>query len=133
MGGVHPMLLRRRGWGQPRQLLALMCALCGLLLAAPNAGGVPGDTTPPEITPTIVGTLGSAGWYRSNVTVNWSMRDPESVITDAVCPFATTLTADTPGTKITCWAKSDGGETTKSVTIRIDHLRKHWIETTSGR
>jgi hypothetical protein len=104
---------------RPRRLL-FVCVFSGLLLAAPNAAGVPGDPTPPEITPTIIGTSGSAGWYRSNVTVNWSVTDPESIILDEECQRATTLTADTPGTKLTCWAMSDGGETTKSVTIKID-------------
>ena len=70
-----------------------------MLLVAPSAGGVPGDPTPPEVTPTIVGTAGAAGWYRSNVTVNWSIVDPESIILDTECDLATTLTTDTPGTQ----------------------------------
>jgi hypothetical protein len=95
-------------------------ALVATLLFAPSAGSVPGDETPPEITPTIVGTLGAAGWYRSNVTVNWTITDPESIILGTDCVLATTLTADTPGTRISCKAWSDGGETTKAVTIKID-------------
>ena len=71
------------------------------------------------MTPTITGTPGLLGWYRSNVTVNWRVEDPEGLIgTD--CVIATTLTADTPGTKLTCRAWSDGGETTKSVTVKVD-------------
>jgi hypothetical protein len=120
VGELKPGLLRRfRRHLRPRRLL-FVCVLSGLLLAAPNAAGVPGDETPPEVTPTIFGTVGSAGWYRSNVTVNWSISDPESIILDTECDTATTLTVDTSGTKLTCWAKSDGGETTKSVTIKLD-------------
>jgi hypothetical protein len=94
--------------------------LSATLLVAPRAAAVPGDPTPPEITPTIVGTVGGAGWYRSNVTVNWRIEDPESIILGSDCAPATTLTADTPGTKLTCKAWSDGGETTKSLTVRLD-------------
>jgi len=103
-----------------RGITALSLVVGAALLVVPGAVGVLGDPTPPEITPTIVGTLGSAGWYRSNVTVNWAIRDPESIILGADCALATTLTADTPGTKISCRAWSDGGETTKSVTIKLD-------------
>lgn len=116
---VSPTLLRRRRRKTLRRQVFLS-ALVGLFLFAPSAGGVPGDPTPPEITPTIVGTAGGAGWYRSNVTVNWAIVDPESIILSTDCATATTLTADTLGTKLTCKATSDGGETTKSVTIRLD-------------
>ncbi|HEU6444870.1 MAG TPA: hypothetical protein VFL61_07435 [Gaiellaceae bacterium] len=91
-----------------------------MLVIPPGAGAVPGDPTPPEITPTIVGTLGAVGWYRSNVTVNWSITDPESIILGTECVLATTLTVDTPGQRLSCRAWSDGGDTTKSVTIKID-------------
>jgi hypothetical protein len=90
------------------------------LLVAPSAAGVPGDPTPPEITPKIVGTMGAGGWYRSNVTVNWTITDPESIILGTDCVLATTLSADTPGTRLSCKAWSDGGETTKAVTVRLD-------------
>ena len=33
------------------------------------------DDTPPVITPSISGTLGSNGWYTSDVTVSWSVND----------------------------------------------------------
>lgn len=116
---VSPTLLRLRR-RRPFRRLVFLCALVGLFLFAPSAGGVPEDPTPPEVTPTIVGTIGGAGWYRSNVTVNWAIVDPESIILGTDCALATTLTADTLGTKVTCKAWSDGGETTKSVTIKLD-------------
>ncbi len=116
---VSPTLLRL-GRRRPLRRKVFLGALAGLLVFAPSAGGIPGDPTPPEITPTIVGAPGGAGWYRSNVTVNWAIRDPESLILTSDCAVATTLTADTLGTKLTCKATSDGGETTKSVTIKLD-------------
>jgi hypothetical protein len=112
------LLWRRRR--RPFRRLVFLSALVGLFLLTPSAGGVPGDPTPPEITPTIIGTLGGAGWYRSNVTVNWAIVDPQSIILGTDCALATTLTADTLGTRLACRAWSDGGETTKSVTIRVD-------------
>lgn len=82
-----------------------------MFLLVPQAAG-----TPPEITVTIYGTLGSNGWYRSNVTINWAVAGAE---TSTGCN-AVTLTADTLGTKVTCSAVSGGDETTKSVTIKLD-------------
>jgi hypothetical protein len=72
------------------------------------------------VTPVIFGTLGANGWYTTNVTVNWSVSDPESVILATSGCDATTLTSDTAGVKLTCSATSDGGETVVSKTIKID-------------
>ena len=75
-----PILLRRPSRRFFRRLV-FVGALAGILLAAPAAGGVPGDPTPPEITPlTTQGTLGSNGWYRTTVTISWDVKDPESII-----------------------------------------------------
>jgi hypothetical protein len=97
------------------------------LLLVPGAAGVATDTTPPEITPITYGTHGNDdgmpvtdGWYVSNVTLNWTVVDPESPIRNETGCDAITLTADTPGKKFTCYAESDGGETTKSKTITLD-------------
>jgi hypothetical protein len=108
--GENPKLLRR----------VIPGLIVGMLVVAPSAGGVPGDPTPPEISPTVTGTLGLNGWYRSNVTVNWTIVDTESIILGTDCVLATTLSVDTAGHKITCRAWSDGGETSKSVTIKLD-------------
>ena len=115
MGGVHPTLLRRCFWGQPRRLLALMCALCGLLLAAPNAAG--GSAGAPVITPVIFGTLGANGWYVSNVTINWAFDGP---VDSSVGCDAKTISADTPGTTFTCSATRDGFTTSVTKTFKVD-------------
>lgn len=79
------------------------------------------DTTPPVITPTITGTLGQNGWYRSNVTVTWSVSDPGSGITTKTGCDTVTLTSDTPGTTLTCSAVNGKGmPASNSVTIKID-------------
>jgi large repetitive protein len=103
--------------------VALLILGAGALLLTPGAPGlpdVPGDPTPPTVTPLVTGTLGSEGWYTSNVTVNWAVADPESIILSTVGCDARTLTADTTGTRLTCTAESDGGETSVSKTIKLD-------------
>lgn len=105
-----------------RYAAALVLCLGALLLtrAAAAAPDVPGDPTPPVVTPVIVGTLGANGWYTSNVTVNWSVTDPESVILSTTGCDATTLTTETVGKTLTCSATSDGGTTTVSKTFKLD-------------
>jgi 6-phosphogluconolactonase (cycloisomerase 2 family) len=79
------------------------------------------DTTPPVITPTIAGTLGQNGWYRSAVTISWSVTDPESGIVSSSGCSRTTLTADTTGVTITCTATNGAGlSNSAAVTIKID-------------
>jgi hypothetical protein len=48
-----------------RRSLPLLIGLGALLLTPGAAGGptIPGDPTPPVVTPIITGTLGSNGWY----------------------------------------------------------------------
>jgi hypothetical protein len=123
---VKLRLLRRRGRRSFRRLVFLG-ALAGMFVFASGAGGLPADLTPPVISVTIHGTVGNDdglpktnGWYRSNVTVNWAYSDPESPVTGSGGCNATTLTADTFGTTLTCWAESDGGKTTVEKTITID-------------
>jgi CSLREA domain-containing protein len=77
------------------------------------------DATPPVVTSSVSGTLGSNGWYRGDVTVTWSVNDPESAVTSAPCA-PTIISADTPGQGVTCSATSAGGTELESVTIRRD-------------
>jgi hypothetical protein len=68
------------------------------------------DPTPPVIQEQVSGTVGSNGWYRSDVTVTWTVTDPESTPTS--CP------ADTigePGGSASCAASSAGGSSSKTV------------------
>ena len=79
------------------------------------------DTTPPIIVPQVSGTLGNNGWYRSNVTVSWSVTDPESGIASSSGCTTTTLTADTAGVTLTCSATNGAGLTSSvPITIKID-------------
>jgi alpha-tubulin suppressor-like RCC1 family protein len=44
-----------------------------------------GDTAPPVATPTFSGTMGAAGWSRTDVTVNWNWSDWGLGIDPAAC------------------------------------------------
>jgi hypothetical protein len=87
------------------------------LLLAPVAAG--GPTVPAaSVTPVITGTLGTNGWYTSNVTVNWVFNPLP--LSSSGCD-ARTLVTDTAATSITCTAVFAGDITiTVTVTIRID-------------
>jgi hypothetical protein len=103
-----------------RSATALATLGIAAAVAVSGASGVPGDPTPPVITPVITATLGNGGWYLTNVTVNWTVSDPESLILSSSGCNATTLTADTAGTPLRCEAASDGGEASASKTIKLD-------------
>jgi hypothetical protein len=81
----------------------------------------PADTTPPVITPNVSGTLGANGWYTSDVTVTWTVTDPESgIATSSGCGNATLIT-ETTSTTLTCSATNGAGRSnSNSVTIKLD-------------
>jgi hypothetical protein len=108
--GENPRSLRR----------VIPGVVAGMLLLAPSASGVPGDPTPPAITPLYSPALPANGWYRGNVTLNWAVQDPESDILETIGCGAKTFSADTPGERVTCSATSDGGTNALSVWIRLD-------------
>jgi len=71
---------------------------------------VVGDTTPPIIGYTLTPSSpdGSNGWYKSNVSLIWSVTDPESTVTKTGC-VDQSITADQPATNYSCSASSAGG------------------------
>jgi hypothetical protein len=79
------------------------------------------DPTAPAISPQITGTLGNNGWYRSAVTANWSVSDPESGIASSTGCAPTNLTADTTGVTLTCSATNGAGlATSVPITVKVD-------------
>jgi hypothetical protein len=78
------------------------------------------DLTKPVVRANVSGTLGNQGWYRSDVTVTWTVEDPESEIVSTSGCEAASVTADTAGTTLTCTATSGGGTTTVSTTVMRD-------------
>ena len=90
------------------------------------------DTTPPLINPSIIGTLGPSGSYTSNVTVSWSVSDPESGIASSSGCTPVTLPTNTAGTTLTCSVTNGAGLTNSaSVTIKIAKTGPN-IETVSA-
>jgi Ca2+-binding RTX toxin-like protein len=78
------------------------------------------DLTAPVITASVAGTLGSNGWYVSDVSVTWAVQDPESEISSQVGCDPATITSDTSGTTLICEATSAGGTSTVPVVVKRD-------------
>jgi hypothetical protein len=80
------------------------------------------DYTPPVVTPVITGTLGTNGWYTSDVGVSWTVADPESAITSTIGCGPLSVAVDTVAHTVTCTATSAGlgGPGSGSATIRRD-------------
>lgn len=79
----------------------------------------PSDTTAPVIDSTIVGTLGNNGWYTSDVSLSWTITDPESAWSSSGCGTVN-ITADQGATSYTCSATSAGGTSSETVSIKRD-------------
>jgi len=77
------------------------------------------DVTAPSIAAQVSGTLGNNGYYRSDVTVTWTVTDAESAATTSGCDTQSVV-QDTAGVTFTCSAGSEGGTATQSVTIKRD-------------
>jgi hypothetical protein len=80
-----------------------------------------GDDTPPVITASVQGTLGSNGWYKSDVQVTWTVSDPESAIPTQVGCGPVTISADNAGVPLTCSATNAADLTsTETVVVKRD-------------
>ena len=122
-----PILLRRPGRRFFRRLV-VVGGLAGLLLVAPAASSAPAAL---DIQVSITGSLGSNGWYISNVTVRWTVTGE----TRTEGCGTQTLSVDTPGTKITCsaWNDTTLEEASKSVTPKVDKTAPAIINTALER
>lgn len=87
--------------------------------AGPQTYDMHPDNTAPVVSSQVSGTLGNNGFYTSNVTVTWTVSEPDSTVTSTGCETQTVAT-DTNGVTFTCEASSKGGTTTQSVTIKRD-------------
>jgi alpha-tubulin suppressor-like RCC1 family protein len=74
------------------------------------------DATPPAIAVSIAGTEGDNDWYRSDVTVTFTITDPETTATSCDPVTFTTNGNHT----YSCSSTSDGGTTVVSGELKID-------------
>lgn len=85
--------------------------------------------SPPSISPEITGTLGSNGWYTSSVTIGWQVSgETRSENCDTL-----TLTVDTPGTNVTCWATNNGEDGSYTVIVKLDKTAPTVTQATPAR
>ena len=96
--------------------LALAATVASLALVP--AAGADHDTSAPLVSYTLTGTAGTNGWYRSNVTINWSAVDPEG-LTSSTCVIAELVSAEGTSSH-TCTATSHGGTTSSTAVLKID-------------
>jgi probable HAF family extracellular repeat protein len=80
----------------------------------------PEDLSPPLVVSVIDGLAGNQGWYRGNATLRWTVSDPDGDILESRECGDTVVLADTAGSTFTCRATSEGGTTSRSVTIKRD-------------
>jgi Tol biopolymer transport system component len=92
----------------------------------------PRDGTPPVITRTVTGIPGDNGWYTSDVTVTWSVADPDGPVTIVAGCGTEGFTADTPAATSSCEGSSAGGSTADSVTVKLDKSAPADIVITAG-
>jgi hypothetical protein len=104
-----------------RLVAALAClSAFGALGLGGSAAGV-ADPTPPIFNPVVQGTSGLSGWYRTNVTLGWSVSDPESGIIETSGCDTRTFTQETSGTGVTCSATNGAGISgAYTFTVKID-------------
>ena len=120
-----PELLRHGGragfakGGALARSSARRSVVLGILAAATlaTAPGAAGDG--PLVSLAVYGSMGTNGWYVSDVTLNWSFGGP--LYSSTGCSNGT-VTADTPGTTFTCTATSLDRTLTMTIskTIKLD-------------
>jgi hypothetical protein len=95
-----------------------------LALGASLPGPAIAGAAPPAITYSVTGTAGDGDWFRSAVTVSWSV-DFSGLppVSSTGCEPAIRLSSDTTGVALTCSAvNTDGTTTTRTRAIRIDQV-----------
>jgi multiple sugar transport system substrate-binding protein len=128
VAGFYKVRAEKAGCYSPSDPLQLFVESAVLTIPPPVTGlelilecPAPKDTTPPEISAVLNGTVGTHGWYTSNVTVNWNVDDSESGIASSNGCDTITLTSDSMGEVLTCSAENGAGlANSASVTVKID-------------
>lgn len=78
------------------------------------------DNTPPVIQEIVSGTLGSNGWYVSDVGIRWSVTDAESEVSSRIGCGDAAVRQDSDDASFTCTATSAGGSAHKTISVKRD-------------
>jgi hypothetical protein len=100
-------------WATGRSgLLGALAAALALTLSTPAGAFAL------ELSPTVAGTKGDNDWYTSDVVVSWTFSGATTASPDCL---PRQLTADTPGTAVTCTVSDNaGGSISRKVTVTLD-------------
>ncbi|HSS81424.1 MAG TPA: hypothetical protein VLK24_09535, partial [Gaiellaceae bacterium] len=128
-------LVQRARW-----YTALGLAAVVLSPAPAEARHILQDDTPPLVSYTVDGIVGSNGWYRGSssgafIVVHWSVSDPDSPITSTTgCEPAVRVNDPNTGTTLTCTASSDGGTTSVTTkTLKVDATAPTSVSASAAR
>lgn len=118
-GTIYVVRSRVDGYAKMQLVSVKQTAPKGLVLDYLTSD-CPSDTTPPEITPSISGPEGAAGWFVGPVDVSWAVGDAESEIISTEGCEPVTLADDGAAVTVTCSAASAGGASSATAEISID-------------
>jgi hypothetical protein len=113
---------------QPREQVRVsgaavaLAAACAVAVLTSGPAAATGTDERPSIRPKISGVRGDNGWYRSDVTVDWVVSDPDGIRDSDGCG-PQVLRGDTPGRTIRCTATTNrypSFSRTVTVTVKID-------------
>ena len=91
------------------------------------------DATDPVVISTVAGTLGSDGWYKSDVEVTWDVSDATSSVAATTGCNDVTLEQDSSGESWTCTATDGAGNTTSgTVSVKRDATAPDVVFTRDG-
>ena len=99
-----------------------LAAACAVAVLTSGPAAATGTDERPSIRPKISGVRGDNGWYRSDVSVDWVVSDPDGIRDSDGCG-PQVLRGDTLGRTIRCTAttnRSPQFSRTVTVTVKID-------------
>src|SRR5262245_40053069 len=76
---------------------------------------------PPIVKAVVTPPANSAGWHNVPATVAWTVTSPTATPTTTGCN-SVTVSTDTSGQTFTCTATNSAGQTSASVTIKLDQV-----------
>ena len=119
-----------------KRCLLLGCVVLAAMLLGPNASARVLPDLAPSVTYSLTGTSGDSGWFKSNVTIHWSVSPTQGLVRTTGCEPAVLLNSDSTGVTRECVAEwSDGTTITKRTVpaIKIDKTAPANVAGTAAR